>query len=140
MLNVKKLLAKMLASDSGTITLPSGYTNHGAARNYYRRVGNVCTIGFDMTPGSSSSDAAICTLPAGCRPYETLRMSIAPMNWGSGSGNQYLIVSTNGAVTHTGNARVFGTWTFVCVGGVIPELIHRIRRALTAPERGWCAC
>lgn len=116
-IKVTEAIQGLQKSEQANVSLPSSYTNHGEARNFYQRKGNTCTIGFDFTPPSSQEAVTLFTLPASCRPLRDMRFSATPLSWGSVSGQQYIVVyASTGAVSYTGNTRVFGTYVFNCVG------------------------
>ena len=130
MIHVKKLLTKILTEladeEQATITLPSSYANHGAARNFYARHGRVCELGFDFTPDSTGTQVTLTTLPDTCKPIRATRISAPLLNQSTASTSNYLVTNTDGTVTFTGKDRVFGVVTFICVGGVIRKILHAV--------------
>lgn len=106
-------------NESALVTLPSNFTNHGEARNFYNRKGNICMVGLDCTPSARVSGQTLFTLPASCRPVIACRYSVLPgVSRSSDDGNDhYVIINTDGTVTYTGTGRVFNTFTYICNGG-----------------------
>ena len=117
-------ISGMCEKQSGNITLPGGYTNHGDVRNYYTRRGHVCMVGIDCTPPTRVTADTLFTLPSSCRPIRALRFSVfSGVSRSADDGaDQYLVINTDGTVQYTGKARLFNTFTFICSGGVINTL------------------
>ena len=105
--------------EASRVTLPSNFTNHGEARNFYNRKGNICMVGLDCTPSAHVSGQTLFTLPSSCRPVAALRYSVLPgvSRSSDDGGDHYVIINTDGTVTYTGTGRVFNTFTYICNGG-----------------------
>ena len=106
-------------NEASRVTLPSNFTNHGEARNFYNRKGNICMVGLDCTPSAHVSGQTLFTLPTSCRPVANLRYSVLPgvSRSSDDGGDHYVIINTDGTVTYTGTGRVFNTFTYICNGG-----------------------
>ena len=106
-------------NETSRVTLPSNFTNHGEARNFYNRKGNICMVGLDCTPSEHVSGQTLFTLPTSCRPVAALRYSVLPgvSRSSDDGGDHYVIINTDGTVTYTGTGRVFNTFTYICNGG-----------------------
>ena len=106
-------------NEASRVTLPSNFTNHGEARNFYNRKGNICMVGLDCTPSAHVSGQTLFTLPTSCRPVAALRYSVLPgvSRSSDDGGDHYVIINTDGTVTYTGTGRVFNTFTYICNGG-----------------------
>ena len=106
-------------NEASRVTLPSNFTNHGEARNFYNRKGNICMVGLDCTPSEHVSGQTLFTLPTSCRPVAALRYSVLPgvSRSSDDGGDHYVIINTDGTVTYTGTGRVFNTFTYICNGG-----------------------
>ena len=106
-------------NEASRVTLPSNFTNHGEARNFYYRKGNICMVGLDCTPSAHVSGQTLFTLPTSCRPVANLRYSVLPgvSRSSDDGGDHYVIINTDGTVTYTGTGRVFNTFTYICNGG-----------------------
>ena len=116
---ISNAVTAMTENEASRVTLPSNFTNHGEARNFYNRKGNICMVGLDCTPSAHVSGQTLFTLPTSCRPVAALRYSVLPgvSRSSDDGGDHYVIINTDGTVTYTGTGRVFNTFTYICNGG-----------------------
>ena len=102
----------VIASTYTEITIPSA--NYWAAGSYYAKWGNMVTVSV-IAKNASSSGLAICTLPEGYRPHQTV------YGGGMGAGpvdDSVIVVGPDGTVIlypqRTTSGMVRASVTYVC--------------------------